>query len=46
MTWCRAIGKGRAWYTAMGHTIEAYDEPFFRQHLSGGIRSAARNRSE
>jgi type 1 glutamine amidotransferase len=39
LSWCHRVGAGRAWYTAMGHTVEAYDEPFFRQHLSGGIRS-------
>ena len=32
---------GRAWYTALGHTREAYAEPLFREHLLGGIRFAA-----
>jgi type 1 glutamine amidotransferase len=41
ISWCHDVGEGRSWYTAMGHTIEAYDEPFFRRHLSGGIRSVA-----
>jgi type 1 glutamine amidotransferase len=35
-------GSGRSFYTAMGHTIESYSEPLFRQHLVGAIRWAAR----
>jgi len=34
-------GGGRAFYTAMGHTIESYADPQFRQHLAGAIRWAA-----
>jgi type 1 glutamine amidotransferase len=37
MAWCRQVGKGRLWYTAMGHTESSYAEPLFRQHLLGGI---------
>jgi type 1 glutamine amidotransferase len=36
-------GGGRAFYTGMGHTIESYAEPQFRQHLAGAIRWAAGN---
>jgi type 1 glutamine amidotransferase len=36
-SWCHQIGKGRAWYTAGGHTIKSYTEPDFVQHLRGGI---------
>jgi type 1 glutamine amidotransferase len=39
IAWCQAIGGGRAWYTAMGHTSESYTEPLFRLHLAGGIES-------
>lgn len=35
--WCHQLHKGRAWYTAGGHTIESYSEPEFVQHLRGGI---------
>ena len=35
-----AVG-GRAIYTAMGHTMESYADPLFRQHLAGAIRWAA-----
>jgi type 1 glutamine amidotransferase len=34
-------GGGRAFYTSMGHPIEAYADPLFRQHLAGAIRWAA-----
>ena len=34
-------GGGRALYTAMGHTMESYADPLFRQHLAGAIRWAA-----
>jgi type 1 glutamine amidotransferase len=34
-------GGGRAIYTAMGHTMESYADPLFRQHLAGAIRWAA-----
>jgi type 1 glutamine amidotransferase len=41
IAWCQKIDRGRAWYTAMGHTAESYREPLFRLHLLGGIESAA-----
>ena len=42
IAWCRPVGLGRLWYTAMGHTETSYSEPLFRQHLLGGIRYAAK----
>ena len=41
IAWCQEIDGGRSWYTAMGHTTESYAEPLYRQHLLGGIESAA-----
>ena len=41
IAWCQEIDGGRSWYTAMGHTKESYAEPLYRQHLLGGIESAA-----
>ena len=41
IAWCRRVGKGRMWYTAMGHAPESFAEPLFRQHLLGGIVLAA-----
>jgi type 1 glutamine amidotransferase len=39
--WCRGIGKGRMWYTAMGHTATSFSEPLFLKHLLGGIQFVA-----
>ena len=41
IAWCGKMGKGRIWYTALGHTEESYLELLFLQHLLGGIRFAA-----
>jgi type 1 glutamine amidotransferase len=41
IAWCHPFKGGRAWYTALGHTIESYSEPAFRSHLLGGILWAA-----
>jgi type 1 glutamine amidotransferase len=41
VAWYHEYDGGRAWYTALGHTVESYAEPLFRAHLLGGIRWAA-----
>lgn len=41
IAWCHAIGKGRAWYTALGHRSETYADEAFARHLLGGILWAA-----
>lgn len=41
IAWAHAYDGGRAWYTALGHPVEAYSEPAFLQHLLGGILWAA-----
>jgi len=41
LAWCRDQGRGRAFYTALGHAAEAYADPDFRAHLRGGINWAA-----
>jgi uncharacterized protein len=40
MAWCHDYDGGRAFYTALGHTIESYSEPLFLQHILGGIEYA------
>ena len=37
MSWYHAYDGGRAFYTALGHTEESYNEPDFRRHLLGGL---------
>lgn len=41
IAWSRRIGKGRMWYTAMGHTESSFSEPLFLKHILGGIQTAA-----
>ncbi|HLX55579.1 MAG TPA: ThuA domain-containing protein [Ktedonobacteraceae bacterium] len=41
IAWYHSFDGGRAWYTAMGHTSESYQEPLFLAHLWGGILYAA-----
>jgi cytochrome c len=41
VAWCHRYDGGRAWYTAMGHTSESFQEPPFLAHLLAGIRWAA-----
>jgi type 1 glutamine amidotransferase len=40
IAWCHRYDGGRAVYTAMGHTIEAYSDPLFLDHLRGAIDMA------
>ncbi|HEY8585025.1 MAG TPA: ThuA domain-containing protein, partial [Capillimicrobium sp.] len=42
MAWCHDVGDGRAFYTALGHEEALYGERWYRRHLLGGIRIAAR----
>jgi len=39
-TWARMEGKGRVWYTAMGHREDVWTNPVFQQILTGGIKWA------
>ncbi|GAA1745391.1 ThuA domain-containing protein [Luedemannella helvata] len=37
LAWCHDRLGGRMFYTALGHTVEAYSEPLFLEHLSGAL---------
>lgn len=37
ISWCRVFGKGRVFYTALGHNEQVWQMPAFQQHLLGGI---------
>lgn len=37
LSWSRESGKGRIWYTGLGHDAKTYNDPIFRKHLKGGI---------
>jgi len=38
ITWTRNFGKGRVFYTALGHDPEVWADPRFETHLVNGIR--------
>lgn len=40
VAWTREFGKGRMFYTALGHEAAVWSDPRFQQHLVGGIRWA------
>ena len=41
--WSRTFGKGRSFYTALGHRDDIWsNDPVFRAHIKGGIRWALR----
>ncbi len=37
ISWYHDVDAGRAFYTGLGHTKEAYKEPLFVEHLRGGL---------
>jgi uncharacterized protein len=40
VAWTREFGKGRMFYTALGHEAAVWNDPRFQQHLVGGIQWA------
>jgi hypothetical protein len=40
ISWSQEFEGGRVFYTGLGHTDEAYTEPYFLKHLLGGIEWA------
>jgi uncharacterized protein len=42
-TWARKHGKGRVFYTSMGHREDVWQNPMFQQLLMGGLAWAVRN---
>ncbi|NEE29487.1 ThuA domain-containing protein, partial [Streptomyces sp. SID7982] len=41
ITWCHEQQEGRSFYTGLGHTVESFADPDFRQLLLGGVQYAA-----
>ncbi|KGM13029.1 ThuA domain-containing protein [Cellulomonas bogoriensis] len=39
VAWYGPYGRGRTWYTSLGHSAHTYDHPVMRAHLSGAMRS-------
>jgi type 1 glutamine amidotransferase len=42
-TWAREYGKGRVFYTSMGHRLDVWTSPVFQSVLVGGINWAVGN---
>ena len=40
LAWTKSVGKGRMFYTALGHEPAVWQDERFQQHLVGGIRWA------
>lgn len=45
ISWAREQDGGRIFYTALGHTNETYAQPFFLDHVRGGLRWVLGRRS-
>ncbi len=43
LAWTKTFGKGRVFYTALGHEAAVWRDDRFQQHLLGGIRWAIGN---
>ncbi len=37
MAWCHVYDGGRAFYTALGHTVESYSDTLFLEHIRQGV---------
>lgn len=40
VSWCHEYGKGRCFFTSLGHREDVWTNPKFQQHLLGGIKWA------
>lgn len=38
VAWCREYGKGRTFYTSLGHRDDVWTNPLYQEHLVAGIR--------
>jgi type 1 glutamine amidotransferase len=40
VAWCQEVGKGKVFYTSLGHRREVWRDPRFQEHLMGGLKWA------
>jgi type 1 glutamine amidotransferase len=40
ISWCHEVGKGKVFYTSMGHRRETWRDPHFQESLIGGLKWA------
>ncbi|HEY3280932.1 MAG TPA: ThuA domain-containing protein [Armatimonadota bacterium] len=38
VTWAKMMGKGRVFYTSLGHRIEVWNDPRYQDHITGGLK--------
>jgi type 1 glutamine amidotransferase len=38
VSWCQQVGKGRSFYSSLGHHREVWKDPRFQEHLLGGLK--------
>ena len=38
LAWVHDYGKGRVFYTALGHREQVWEDPRFQDHILGGLR--------
>jgi type 1 glutamine amidotransferase len=38
VAWCQEVGKGKSFYTSLGHRKEVWNDKRFQEHLLGGIK--------
>ena len=46
VAWCRNEGKGRVFYTSLGHREDVWENPVYQKHILGGIRWALKQESQ
>jgi type 1 glutamine amidotransferase len=37
IAWCKEFGKGKMFYTALGHRVDVWEKPWYQEHVLGGI---------
>lgn len=37
IAWCKRYGKGRVFYTALGHRVDVWEKPWYQEHVLNGI---------
>ena len=40
ISWIKSYGKGRVFYTELGHRQEMWRDPLYQQHVTGGLEFA------
>lgn len=38
LAWAKSYGQGRAFYSALGHREDVWENPLYQQHVLGGLR--------